>query len=500
MASNTISLPRRTWAAGDVRSQGPTRLLLLTSLQGCLLAVLAAIGLLSKTGGFAFDELILPASVLLTAVTAWNFFSWAVRCQYLFEPYALFCIAATLFNGGQGLLEAFQLNPNGILLGKFSSELTVSALYLVTLGLASMHFGALAGMAQKGQPRLAASETFGPDIERSKASRMAGWIFIGISIVPFFVVLRDTVETSLAQGYGGLYGRSKDDLVNSPILILANFIVPGVFFLLAGSRGRKTSAGVATLFVALYSVTMLAVGVRAPAAMVMISFAWLYNRLICRISRTAMLVFGVFLLSTFSFIAAIRETPGFWEEPARLADEAYANLNNPLVGAISEMGGTLVTVVHTIGLVPTVRPFDLGTSYAYAASTAIPNVGFEVHPAVAHGLLGDWLINTVDRSRAQVGGGLGFSFIAEVYANFGWYGVIPVLACLGYFLVRLIGWGTGTADPAKVAFVATFLASFLYFARGESAVVVRSFAWYSLAPYLAVSMITKNRSMRRAAA
>jgi len=112
--------------------------------------------------------------------------------------------------------------------------------------------------------------------------------------------------------------------------------------------------------------------------------------------------------------------------------------------------------------------------------------------------LADWLIKTVDPSMARAGGGLGYSFIAEAFANFGWYGTMPVLACLGYLLVLLFNWGTGTVDPAKLAFIATFLASFLYFARGESAAIIRGLAWYSLIPYLAVSMLAKNRSVRRA--
>ena len=499
MALNSVALPRPLSLARTATNGcpiGSARLPHLVSLQGCLLVFLAAIGLVSIAGLFDFGELVLPASLLLTAVTGWNFYAWRLAGQDWFEPYSLFLTAATLFNGGQGLLEAFQLNTNGILLGKFSTEITVSALYLVTLGLASMHFGALAALARTTE--LSLSAPIEPSYERSGASRLVGWAFIGLSIVPFIIVFRDTVVTALAQGYGGLYGRSKEDLVNSPVVVLANFIVPGVLFLLAGSRGRKTSAMIATLFVVLYSSTMLAIGARAPATMVLVSFAWLYNRSIRRLSRIAMLGFAIFLLCTFSFIAAIRATPGFWEEPGRLSGEALVNLNNPMVGAVSEMGSSLITVVYTIGLFPSVRPFDYGLSYAYAASAAIPNVGFEVHPAIAHGLLGDWLINTVDRSRALAGGGLGYSFIAEVFANFGWYGTIPVLACLGYFLVRLFRLGTGNIDPGKLAFVATFLASFLCFARGESAAVVRSLAWYSLLPYLAVSMITKSKTIRRA--
>jgi hypothetical protein len=499
---NNVVVARRfrlASTAGDSRPLGSNRFRLLTSIQGCVLVMLAAIGVASISGFFESSELVFHASLLLTAVTVWHFYSWRLAGKGWFEPYVLFLVAATLFNGAQGLLEVFQLNKDGILFGRFGSETIGSALYLVTLGLASMHFGALAALAPTACGSLSVPKTTASNDKRSKAARLVGLAFMGLSIVPFTLVFRDTIVTALAQGYGGLYGRSQDEVFSGPIIVLANFMVPGVLFLLSGSRGRRAPAIIATLFIALYSVTLLVLGSRGAATLALVSYAWLYDRSVRHLPRTAMMVSAVILLCLFSMIAAVRGTPGFWQDPVQLSGQALANLNNPLVAALSEMGGTIITVVHTIRLVPDVRPFDYGVSYVYAASTAIPNVGAGVHPAIAHGLLSDWLIKTVDPAIARVGGGLGYSFIAEAFANFGWYGTAPVLACFGYFLVRLFGWGTGTGDPPKLAFIAAFLASFLYFARGESGVVVRSLAWYGLIPYLAVLMIARTRTDRRVA-
>jgi hypothetical protein len=231
--------------------------------------------------------------------------------------------------------------------------------------------------------------------------------------------------------------------------------------------------------------------------MPLISFGWLFDRSVRRLPRVAVLASSITLLSAIAIVGSIRNTPGFWQHPAGLFQQAFLSENNPVVDAVSEMGGSLVTVIHTIRLVPSVRPFDYGTSYAYAVSTIIPNVGWRVHPAITHGMLSDWLIATVDPTAARVGGGLGYSFVAEAFANFGWYGTAPVLACIGYLLMRLFQWGTDTTDPARLALTATFLATFLYFARGESATVLRSFVWYSLLPYLAVTMIARHKSVRR---
>ena len=51
-------------------------------------------------------------------------------------------------------------------------------------------------------------------------------------------------------------------------------------------------------------------------------------------------------------------------------------------------------------------------------------------------------------------------------------------------------------DPARQAFVASFLSSFLLFSRGESANIVRGFVWYAVLPYLGVAVLSM-RGRRR---
>jgi hypothetical protein len=89
---------------------------------------------------------------------------------------------------------------------------------------------------------------------------------------------------------------------------------------------------------------------------------------------------------------------------------------------------------------------------------------------------------------ADVGGyfTFGFSFIAEAYFNFGWYGAPLALGIMGFFLGRFFLWADKSNDPAKIAMVGAFTAFFLIFARGESHEVVRYIVWYSLIPYAGV--------------
>lgn len=485
---------RNTFARATIvaRPNVSARLGSLQWIQASLLVLVAGIGLAAKTGILDADELDHSASLLLSAVVAWNFCSWRLAGRVWFEPYSLFLLAATLFNGGQALLEVFYLNHQGILAGEFSSGLIVAALYMVALALAAFHFGALIGLARAARPVAPAN----PGVANAhlEAARLVGFACMAISVVPMILVLRDTLTTALDYGYSGLYGRS--DALSSTLQVIAAFMIPGVMYLTAGSRNRRIPVLIAAVFVLAYAGVMFVAGSRGPATMILISYAWLFHHTVAPWPRVVLAGLGIVMLLTLPLVAALRTTPALWQDPSRLFTEVFAAQTNPLIAPVSEMGSSLVAVVQTVRLVPSVRPFDYGTSYAYAVSTILPNVGWEIHPATAHGLLGDWLIKMVNPYIASRGGGLGYSFIAEAFANFGWYGVAPLLACLGYLLLPLFRWGTDTTDPIRCAFLGTFLSFFLLFARGESGTSLRSLVWYSLMPYVAITLIGR-RTVRR---
>lgn len=224
-----------------------------------------------------------------------------------------------------------------------------------------------------------------------------------------------------------------------------------------------------------------------------VSIAWVFDRVGRRIPRALIVALAVVALVVFSWVRETRSTSGGWRLSIRDQMESLANLQNPIASSISEMGYSLVTVTHTISLVPAVRDFDRGVSYLYAASAIVPNLGWQVHPGKAHGLLCDWLTQTVEPVVAASGGGLGYSFIAEAYLNFGWVGGPLCLLVIGYLFTRVFLL-SDSDDPAMQAFVASFLCSFFVFVRGESAIVVRGLVWYAFIPYLvAIAISARNR-------
>jgi oligosaccharide repeat unit polymerase len=480
MALNASRPLRATVAPGAV-----SRRKSLLILHALFLASVVAAGLLYPALQLDGERMLEPASWLVVLSLGWILWSWYYLRGAWFEPYPLFMLSAGLFNGGQAVLEVFGLNPEGILRSRVSSDVVTPALYLVAVSLLMVHGGALLALKATAQRRRRVHDLG----ERHRATRMAGWLLLGVAAVPTFALLSSSLSVVLDYGYLGLY---RYQSTMSSAQAMSAFFIPGVIFLLAGSKGNRWVQGFSIILAASYAAVYLFLGARASAAMGCIAATWVFDRSIRRIPRSLIAGLAVLAFFIFPLVRATRVTSG--RDRLSLSDqlEAVSNMENPISSSVAEMGYSLVTVTHTLQLVPASRDFDYGMSYLYAALAILPNIGWEIHPSVAHGLLSDWLIRTVDPVVASAGGGLGFSFIAEAYLNFGWFGGPLWLGVVGYAVCWVFSQADGE-DPAKHGLTASFLSFFFVFSRGESAIVARGLVWYAVVPYLLAVLLTVRR-------
>ncbi|MCA1669357.1 MAG: O-antigen polysaccharide polymerase Wzy family protein [Thermomicrobia bacterium] len=442
--------------------------------------------------GWTDASLLYPASLLLLVSFAWSLWSWKRLTESVFDPYGLFLIAAFFFNAGSAFLYVVHMNTSGIMIldFTFTPAVTLQTLVLVFLTLGVFHLGALViagGQAGKLFPVPSAVDEASPSAEQI---RFVGWALIVVSAVPMALQLKQAASVVLSSGYFALYQQDYATGLQASGQFLASFLVPGALVLLAGSKvsrsGRLTSLGV----IALYALVQLFLGSRYHAIGPVIAYVWLWHRVIRPIPRWLLGGAAIFVfVVVFPVIAATRDTSGANRLSASALVTAFSGVNNPLIAVLSETGGTMVTIAHTLTLVPSVRGYDFGAGYFFAATTLIPNLFWTIHPAIAHGLASDWLVWLVDPSFASQGGGFGYSFIAEAYLNWGWIGAPLFLGLVGYLLAKLIFWGCRTGALAKLAVVASFLSFAIFWARGEAIDVVRPLVWYALIPYLLIRLV-----------
>lgn len=439
------------------------------------------------------DTLLLhPASILLLVSFVWSLWSWKRLTGSIFDPYGLFLIAAFLFNAGSAFLYVFGINNSGLMILDFSfaPAVTLQTLLLVFLALGAFHLGALFIAGGNIGTLFPVPSAVDEESPSAAEIRFVGWALIIVSAVPMALQLKQAASVVLASGYFALYQQDYATGLQASAQFLASFLVPGALFLLAGSKqsraGRLTSMGV----IALYALVQLFLGSRYHAIGPVIAYVWLWHRVIRPLPRWLLLSASLFVfVVVFPVVAATRDTSGADRLSANTLLRAFSGVNNPMSAVLTETGGTMVTIAHTLTLVPSVRGYDFGAQYFFAAFTLVPNLFWTIHPAIAHGLASDWLVWLVDPNFAAQGGGFGYSFIAEAYLNWGWVGAPLFLGVVGYCFAKLIFWGGRTGAPAKLAVVASFLSFVIFWARGESIDVVRPLIWYSLGPYLLVRLV-----------
>jgi oligosaccharide repeat unit polymerase len=424
----------------------------------------------------------------------WFFLSWYLLTDRLLDPYLIFLTSAILFNGGQVILEVFQLNKEGFLDNFFSSEQSLMGVYFVTLGLCAMHFGAILSVVftKINYPQNNFLNAKSSNIPIHIVFRV-GQILLYISILPTLVTLIDTVRIVMTGGYSSLYQQEQVTGLGASASIVANFIFPGAFLVIAGGQGKSYSRQFAVFFILLYTCTKLVVGSRGAAVMPLLAMLWLWDSSVRPLSKALLLVISLLLSVIFPLVGSTRNAQA--DLSIEFLIKSMTDIDNPIIASISEMGGSMKTVVWTMQLVPIVRPFALGMSYLVGILVIIPNVFSQGrHPALTmsgYDISDYWLVREIDAGFADRGGSFGFSFIAEAYLNFGWAGIV-FLGLLGFLYGKFVDWGVRDRDPAKMAVIAIFVSFFLFYARGASEMIFRPFLWYSMLPYLWMKYLSSS--------
>ena len=455
--------------------------------------------LFSLVGSILIDSLFVinKSSILYlvcfgsTLFFVWIFWSWYKINKSLFDPYVFFVIAAILFNAGQILLEVFNLNvEGGLLAGDFPASTLVATVILVVLSMISFHLGALISSRFTGSVK-------SKQICDFQANRSTGYLLFSISVIPFILNIYEAILIVANMGYFALYERTASVGFGATANILSSFLIPSAMFILVGSNNEKKHLFVSSLIIFLYSTTQFFLGYRGWATMPIIAYAWLWSLVISPIAKKY-IIFSIIVITilVFPYVQTMRNFS--YEERSDFSlFQLPSEYSSHAVSVVSEMGKSMQTVSYTLELVPNKRSFDWGEGYLYALLTGLPNVWDGLHPAVARGLPSSWLVWEVSPQIARAGGSLGFSFIAEAYLNFGWYGAPVFIMLLGFLYGKFVTKVILSKNLALYALLASFISFSLYFPRGELSAVVRQFLWFSFLPYMLSSQLSKMNFFRR---
>ena len=428
------------------------------------------------------SNLIYTLSAAFTLLSVWVLYSWKKVSGSIFDPYGLFIIGSVLFNGGTALLRTFFLPIDySLFLLRHSDLMHAKALLLILIGVAFFHMGGLLSMIRKPCP---------PNTKKMKDSlpceanvtRNVGFLLLFISIVPAFMELHYYTSLASYGGYSSFQMRNVAHGFAGWMRIFSHLFVPGVIFVLASSRGHRFLLAGTLILIISYSLGYFYVGSRHPAAMALIAYAWVWHKNIRRLPTAALLMCSVVLFFViFPMISATRMTDFRSYDMFINYFRELFSVNNPIVVVLNETGQTIGTAIYTLELVPKHYGYSLGMTYIAAFLSLIPNICWDIHPALEWSPA-RWLASTIAPGHAALGYGFGYSFIAEAYLNFGWVGSPLIFLVFGFLIGNTAKWASrgGILDTAIIG---SFLSFLLFTVRGELSEIVRPFVWYCLFPW-----------------
>lgn len=456
----------------------------LTLLVGLTYFCVSAISIYSDTIQYC-------CCVLMVAVGAWTILSWRWAASSVFGPFGLFLISSLLFNSGTVLLELFGLNEAGPIPSNVSQETAIETILMVALATMCLHSGAMLGLVRAGSgARLKATDTPSDGLHL----RQVGWVLLAIAILPAAYVIWTTYGTVQQSGYAGVLLADQDHGWAALPARVGAFLIPGALFLLAGSKRQKTPAVVSTAIIVLYSLFYLAIGARQAGAMGLIALTWLVHTCIRRIPMSLLAGAGlVAVLFVFPFIHQLRDNSAADMKNQSERALAFFSEKNPAVLSLAEMGWSITILAEVHDMVPELRPYDLGMSYLYAASTMFPNLFWDEHPAIAAGTPDRWFCRMHDPNKTASGMTFGFSYLGEAYLDFGIVGIMIVPFAIGFGLGWLTERTASGHNLALCAATACLLSGLLVYARSDTNSVFRTVGWYALVPYGASLFLKRLR-------
>ena len=318
-----------------------------------------------------------------------------------------------------------------------------------------------------------------------------------ISIVPTIIILINNMMTTVSFGYGELfqteyYTRGGFDNI---IKFLSLYTVPSLYMLLISYKGSNKVKYIVLAF-CLYIVLYLMSGSRLSAVLILSTLILIKHLWFNPITKKKSISYGFlgfFLLILLSLISSIRNSLYLASDPFNLIVEAFNNIwtANPFFVAIEEAGFTFLATACVVTYCPSDEPYNYGISYLNGLFALFPNLFWDIHPASTN-------TDIIFKGYLTSYGGIGSSFIAEAYYNFGEFSLL---------IMPIFGWLLGyLCHQTKIAvkfhssmlfYICMYTSSFvLFYVRSDTISFFRNFVYFAIVPcFFAKILTSKNKKI-----
>ncbi len=317
------------------------------------------------------------------------------------------------------------------------------------------------------------------EIEKKKVM-CAGIIVFIVTVVPTLYTLLTNIYLNRLIGYSerilnSLYRKS--GLSNLPG-ILSFYMVPALLAMnIAKDKKQKWPGVLLIIYIVLYVMSAS----RINAFIILITMFYVYSAIHQEFQWKKMFKVAVFIgfaLISFSFVSEMRAGRGI-------------SSDNIISKVVSEAGYTFCATAAVVDYCPEVEEHIWGKSYLSALAYVLPN-----------GVTGNYYAKVLGVDEvfqgylAIYGGGIGSSFIAEAFYNFGKLSYI-VMIIFGYLfgiMCKKIEQGIVSGNFRKIYLYTSIFAIIIFYIRSDTRTFFRNFIWFYLPVYLLSGMVTEKES------
>lgn len=432
-------------------------------------------------------------------------FGWIIASWYLIEKnaisvYIFFMLFSVLFYLGQPL--AFLLGAQESALKVYSIRIYSypvlnETLVFVLISYMLIHIG---GILAKNTNQKLVSENV--DYKNYNYSMdLTGKILFLISIIPTLILIINSIRAVMTLGYIGLFISINTIAVNGGIIgILAGFFVPSIYLLLIANSKNKIKIRLYSFIFFVYILAIFMLGSRGENSIYLLGFILIWHNMIKPIKGKNLIklvlfgLIGVFVLAIISQVRAYINSGDI----GNILNNSMQNTN--LLGIVrdifSEFGITLLVPATIIDKVPNVIPFYNGKTLVNFFLTLIPNTFWEINPGLKDGTLEGLVTPFISRGKV---GGVGGSFLAEIYYNFGYFGYI-ILPIYGIILTKLtesLNFITSNENKLNFFFALYFYTKFLWLIRSEVLTSGKDIIYFALFPIILIKLLNLIKSNKR---
>lgn len=378
---------------------------------------------------------------------------WHKMTKEYLSPFLVVILVSVLFGMGQIFGWAFKLDMNSLDLQTYIPEIGMhyvgDGLIYSLDGIILFILGGTLSFNGKKRASIKLEDTEENEIDKS-AIKTVSTLLLFISIPAFLFNLWNVLPAVLAGGYSELYTEINSySQAGQFIPLLAGWLPIALLMKYAlYNTTRQDLSIISVIGISIYIVINLFIGARSGAVMLALAFVLTKHYLGTPFTKNKVIPVGLAGYFGIGILNAVKDIRLMANRSLLSVLDAFS-LSSVIGSFIGELGWSMSSLSWTMRLIDNGSYFRYGESYLYAFTAIIPNLGFWAeHPAVKANL-GQWMQSSLGRTT-----GLGYTFIAETYANFAWGGLIMMLV-FGFILGKIMT--SVTRDTAKYNYKATMI-------------------------------------------